>query len=527
MSGTFICNAEYPVVKTDAGKLRGYLYNDIFHFLGIKYADAERFQQPKPVKPWDGIRDAHDFGYNCPGSDLPRTMPRGEIGCPHRFWPESEHCQYLNIWTDTIDENAKKPVMVWLHGGGYLDGSAIEQVAYDGDNLARYEDVVCVSVNHRLNVLGFLDVSAYGEEYENSGNAGFADLIAALKWIQNNISGFGGDPSNVTIFGQSGGGGKVSALMQIPEAEGLFHKAVVMSGIIPDDNMLTNTTAPAEMIAETILEELGGEGEGIEPLLHAPEVILERAAGRAQKVLAEKGYATGWGPRRNGWYTGSLCLSESTEFSKKIPTIVGTAFAEFSFQNNRQDKAALSQEERDKMGSAAYGEFAEEYLRLFKKAYPNVNTAYAGTLDHFFRPDTMDYVLKKAADSDAPVYNYIFALPNTMNGGTMAGHGADIPFAFRNVEKVPAWQIPEESDRMNALFAKMLSSFAKTGNPNIGELPEWKPCTGEQIRTMIFDKECMLMCDHDRELQAFIEEHQEKLHLDIIRETEEKSTWKY
>ena len=154
---------------------------------------------------------------------------------PHRYWPQDEHCQSLNIWTNKLDPEAKKPVLVWFHGGGYAAGSSIEQVAYEGVSIAKKGDSILVSVNHRLNILGYLDLSPFGEKYKNSANAGHADMVAALQWVHDNIALFGGDPENVTIFGQSGGGMKVIDLMQIPAADGLFQKGLVMSGVMEDD----------------------------------------------------------------------------------------------------------------------------------------------------------------------------------------------------------------------------------------------------------------------------------------------------
>lgn len=178
---------------------------------------------------WEGIKDASSYGFVCPL--LSQDTPSAELLVPHRYWPQDEHCQNLNIWTNSLDKEKKSPVMVWLHGGGYFAGSSIEQVAYDGFNMCMNGDVVVVSVNHRLNVLGYLDLSPFGEKYKNSGNAGHADLVAALGWIHDNIELFGGDPYNVTIFGQSGGGMKVADLMQIADADGLFHRGLIMSGV--------------------------------------------------------------------------------------------------------------------------------------------------------------------------------------------------------------------------------------------------------------------------------------------------------
>ena len=199
MPKSFNASLNGPIVDTVAGKVRGYYFDDTYIFQGIKYADARRFQMPKPVEHWDGIKDAWGYGY---ASLTPFKDRCGEeITVPHRYWPQDEECQYLNVWTQSLDPKAKKPVMVWLHGGGFLFGSAVELACTDGLELCKYGDVVTVSLNHRLNILGFLDVSAYGDEkFANSGNVGMADIVTALEWIRDNIAQFGGDPDNVTIF---------------------------------------------------------------------------------------------------------------------------------------------------------------------------------------------------------------------------------------------------------------------------------------------------------------------------------------
>ena len=262
MAKQFICTSDYPVVQTQAGKLRGFVTDGTFTFHGIKYADAKRFQPPTPPQPWEGVKDALSYGYVCPMLDRETAM--GEIMVPHRYWPKDENCQYLNIWTQSIDREAKKPVMVWLHGGGYSAGSSIEQIAYDGENLSRFGDVVVVTLNHRLNILGYLDLSPFSEKYQNSGNAGNADLVAALEWVHENIAGFGGDPDNVTIFGQSGGGAKVSDLLQTPKANGLFHKGIVMSGVL--DGLLGSPSTDSRPLVLAMLQELGLEESQIEEL---------------------------------------------------------------------------------------------------------------------------------------------------------------------------------------------------------------------------------------------------------------------
>ena len=232
---------DFPIVRTKQGKLHGYQEDDVFHFYGIRYGRAERFQLPEPEPKWDGIRDAKSYGYICPlmpeeeqQEDSPMSAPGNSFEMQHVYWPMKEQCLYLNVWTKHLEKSAKKPVMVWLHGGGFSCGSSIEIPAYNGHNLCDYGDVVIVNLNHRLNCLGFLDLSSFGENYKYSGCAGMADVVLALQWVKENIEVFGGDPDNVTVAGQSGGGGKAAILMQMPPADGLYHKVISQSGALRD-----------------------------------------------------------------------------------------------------------------------------------------------------------------------------------------------------------------------------------------------------------------------------------------------------
>ena len=219
------------VVHTTSGQVAGYIENDIYIYKGIPYAKAERFMPPMAPDAWEGIRSSRAYGPTCPQakrmgwySDESAFSFNWDDGFP------DDDCLRVNVWTPGVDDGKKRPVMVWLHGGGYAAGSGQELPSYDGTNMAKEHDVVVVTLNHRLNVLGFLDLSSFGAKYAKSGNVGLMDLVAALQWVHDNIGAFGGDPANVTIFGQSGGGGKVSTLLATPSANGLFHKAIVQSG---------------------------------------------------------------------------------------------------------------------------------------------------------------------------------------------------------------------------------------------------------------------------------------------------------
>ncbi len=504
MAKQFICTQDFPVVTTTAGKLRGFLFDGIFTFHGIRYAKASRFLPPQPVKPWDGIRDAHSYGFICPLLTNPK--PAGEVTLPHRFWPENENCQYLNVWTKTLDAKAKQPVMVWFHGGGFASGSSIEHVAYEGDQMAQHGDVVLVSVNHRLNVFGHLDLSMFGEKYANSVNAGIADLVAALEWVRDNIAAFGGDPDNVTIFGQSGGGGKVTTLGQTPAAAGLFHKAIVMSGVLSDDLMGSNVD-PKEFVLD-ILKELHLTEADVEMLEKVPTQALINAVNRVEKAYLPLGKRISWCPKANDWYLGDPLKVGFTDYFQKVPTMVGTVMAEFDMARPVPNKDALTAAEREAIVAEMYGaEHAAELISLFKEAYPEKNEIDVCHLDTVFRPITLEYTKKKAATSAAPVYLYLFTTEFSFDEGKLAWHCADIPFAFHNTARVPVTQMDGVTEKLEEQVFSAYIHFAKYGNPGNEHLPEWKPCTGEELHSMILDRTCVLRTNAEEELLAAVMAH--------------------
>ena len=255
--------AQAPVVKTTNGEVSGIEQEGSMAYLGIPYAKVERFMPPQPIK-WKGVRACDHWG--------PMTIqPSG------REDEMSEQCCVLNVWT--TDLKAKKPVMFWLHGGGFDSGTS----AWDPGMCLAKKDVV-VSINHRLNILGFLDLSTCGKKYKYSGNVGMLDAVKALEWVRDNISKFGGDPTNVTIFGESGGGGKVGTLMCMPQAKGLFHKAIIMSGTI----LNVNTKAMTEELGEAVLKELGLTKKTVDKIKNVPYKELYAAGQRAMAVLVRR-----------------------------------------------------------------------------------------------------------------------------------------------------------------------------------------------------------------------------------------------
>ena len=505
MARKFVCTRDYPVVETAAGKVRGFELDSVITFYGIKYADAERFQMPHPVEKWDGIKDATNYGPVSPTYGDP--IPNGELLIPHRFWPENEHCQYLNIWTPSLDKAAKKPVLVWFHGGGFSDGSSIEQVAYEGDNLCKYGDAVVVTVNHRLNILGFLDMSSFGKKYENSVNAGLADIVASLEWVRDNIAAFGGDPDNVTIFGQSGGGGKVYALLQTPAANGLYHRAFMMSGGCgAHDGKVDHRPFILEM-----LKILGLQEDEFENLERIPYSLLMKVFNKASRKLdiPLTWHPVMWHPVANGWYLGTPFEAGFSDYAKKVPTMVSSVISEFnSFGGTGNVYPDSSEEEKTGYIDQYYNGHGKDMLALFETSYPGKDILISTQLDFAHRPSVIKYMDARAAcDAEAPAYVYQLALTFDVNGGTSAWHCSDIPFVFHNTCRVGNANIEGVSDSIEEQIAGALIAFARTGDPNHPGMPEWKPYTTDEPVTMVFDRTTEPRNNLDRELLAKASEY--------------------
>lgn len=491
---------DVPVLETTSGKLKGYFYDGEYIFKGIPYAHADRFQMPVPSK-WEGIKDATSYGFVCPL--MMQDTPSAELMVPHRYWPMDERCQNLNIWTKDLDENAKKPVIVWLHGGGYFAGSSIEQVAYDGFNMCMEGDVVVVSINHRLNILGYLDLSPFGEKYKNSGNAGHADMVAALQWVHDNIAHFGGDPENVTIFGQSGGGMKVADLMQIPAADGLFHKGLIMSGV-GDETMLPSCVGSGEKIVEAMLAELGLSAADVEKLETLPYPELVKAYSKVMPAVAMTGAYVGNGPQVNDWFKGNPLQHGMREHAYEIPLMIGSVFGEFAFAPAAFDKTVLTEAEMEAIVGKVYGEHTKDILEAFAKAYPGKNAADVLNIDRVMRQPSKKLAAMHAKGEKAGTYLYNFTLEFPMMH-KIAWHCSDIPFFFHNTDKVEICGIPGVTEALEEKIFGAFMNFTRTGEPGQEKLPAWPRVTAEKEPTMIFDEECQLRYNYDDELLQLID----------------------
>jgi para-nitrobenzyl esterase len=495
------------VVHTEYGAVRGYIHNGIYTFKGIPYGKADRFLPAEKPASWQGVRSSMTYGPVCPSNSAP--VLSDEFAFPFQRVPGSsdENCLNLNIWTRAADRQ-KRPVMVWLHGGGFSSGSSIEFPSLDGENLSRKGDVVVVSVNHRLNVLGFLDLSAYGKKYEYSANAGVMDILVALTWVKENIVNFGGDPGNVSIFGQSGGGAKVTCLLNTPSAKGLFQKAIVQSGSYPGRFIEDSI---AKKVSAALLKELKLQPAQADSLQKIPYEVLIAAASKAMtkvdrtlKQAERPVFGLDWEPVHDGNFLPYQPDEPAAmKLSKNIPLLVGTCKNEFMpFMPGAGD---ISLEGAEVRLQAKYGDKTKAYLAAVKKAYPaTVNASDYMDIDLLFRPLAIRQADQKAVPGAAPVYMYLFEWQSPVfDGAFKAFHCMDLPFVFNNIRRCE--EMTGGGKEAYLLAEKMSEAwvrFARTGNPNHQGLPPWPRYTPENGAAMIFDNDCQVKTHHDRELLA-------------------------
>ncbi len=446
---TIAASNSEPVVEIVSGKVRGYVRRGIYTFKGIPYADTtagpNRFMPPQKAKPWKGLRSSMHFGSVCP------QPPRAGWANDEEAWLFSwdngvpgEDCLRVNLWTPGIKDGKKRPVMVWLHGGGYTAGSGQELLSYDGENLARRGDVVVVTLNHRLNVFGFLNLSEYGSQYQDSANVGMLDIVAALEWVRDNIAGFGGDPNLVTIFGQSGGGGKVNALMAMPSAKGLFHRAIVESGSL----MYGATEEQSQKLAGELLTQLGLDPSSVDKLQQIPVEQLEAAAVAVTTHPAPRsgvmdfrhiGSLLGWAPVVDGRVLPRQPFApDAPAQSADVPLLVGTTLNEFVTAINHPEFMEMDAGLLKSRVQGAFGDRADSIIEAAKSVYPNANPfelwsviALSGV-----RASALSQAQVKAAQGAAPAYCYQFAWQTpVLSGRPMSFHCSEIAFVFDNTDR--------------------------------------------------------------------------------------------
>ena len=505
-----LASSSVAVAQTANGKVAGYIQDGVTIFKGIPYAKANRFEAPVQADSWEGIRSCRQYGPVSP-QGARSGWANDEIAFAFNWndGVQGEDCLRLNVWTPALDSR-KRPVMVWLHGGGYSAGSGQELPSYDGTSLAFAEDVVVVSINHRLNVLGFLDLSAYGEKYAKSANAGLLDIVASLKWVRDNIAAFGGDPSNVTIFGQSGGGGKVTTLLATPCAKGLFHKAIVQSGSM----LRTMESKYSRKIGIATVRNLGLDASSIDKISEVPygELLAagEKAIAQVKAEADRDGVASfifGWAPTVDGSVLPSQPFDpQAPAISAEIPMIIGTTRHEFSMTTYVPALRNAGREEVIGILKGRYGEGTERFLELFAKAYPGSKPADMLDADFVFRPGAIEQALRKSLQGAAPVYMYMFNWESPVLDGILRStHCMEIPFVFNNADRHASMtgggaQAMELASKMSHCWAE----FARCGKPSAEGLPEWEPFEAEKRAVMFFDNTCKMSYSHDKELMDFI-----------------------
>ncbi len=504
LSSQVISDLDAAIVSTPRGRIRGILKEGTYMFRGIKYADAKRFQMPQPVAPWEGVRDALAYGCICPNVTTP--VPGDQFVSPHAFGPQDEHCQYLNVWTQSIEPGVRKPVVFWIHGGA---GSSVEQYCYDGEEMSKFGDVVVVTSNHRMNILGCLDFSDYGEEYKNSLWLSLADLVAGLEWVRENIASFGGDPDNVTIEGQSFGGFKTVALLQSPAADGLYCKAISSGDAIKYPQPVGGYQ-PRElnrMLAAKMVQLAGGM-ETLETVTYEELCDIYLAA---DKLVKEETGSIGGivqlipsGPEGE-YYVGHPIDVGFRKETLNIPLLMGTSFGEHhsNLQISYDDgcKYAWSDEKTRGIMEQVFREDAAEIEAEYRRLYPQRSLADSLFTDRESRYNCRR-VLKKRLEAEgaAPMYFWQFDYDSPFMGGITAWHCSEIHFHFHNAAFNEASFIPGVSDRLEDIMCASWCSFMHSGDPNCEGLPEWKPITEEAMHTMVFAPRCHAICGDDDRL---------------------------
>ena len=480
----------FPVVETANGRLRGLSSGGINVFKGVHYGDdtagANRFMPPVPVKKWGGVRDATAYGNYAPQLPADRRRAYADL-IMYDLQPGGmgEDCLVLNIWTPTLASSAKRPVLVHLHGGGFYAGSG-NSPQFDGEMLARFGDAVVVTLNHRLGAFGYLDLSELGgERYAQSGAVGMLDIVAALAWIRENIASFGGDPSRVLVFGQSGGGLKTSVLMAMPSARGLFHRAGVMSG----SGLRAATPAQSAVAARSFTGALGLTKDTLQRLhtlpfhaLLAVQVSMEnadRAKGEAPRAFS---------PVLDGTAIPRHPFDpDAPDISADVPMIVSTVLDERAY---RQVNFDLDDEGLQKYAASQVGADAARVVAMYRAedpaATPYVLQARIDT-DMTFRRSAHAQAERKAAQGRAPVYTYLWKVPSPAYGGRYgAPHGTDIGPSLHDIRH--GLNGPSvESARLADQLASAWVSFAATGNPNNARTPNWPAFTTAQRATLVFE----------------------------------------
>jgi para-nitrobenzyl esterase len=502
------------LTETQYGKVRGYVLRDIHYFLGLPYgADTSgpnRFLPPQKPKPWTDVYPALWWGDSAPQNMENRYENKFASFRDHwNYGDVSENCLRINVFTPAINDGKKRPVLFWIHGGGFVNGNGIEQDGYNGENFARFADVVFCSINHRLGPLGYCNLAGVGgEKFAASGNAGMLDIVAALEWVRDNIANFGGDPQNVTIMGQSGGGAKVCILTAMPCARGLFHKAVVLSGALRKSADKTYS----EKLGAAVLKEAGLTPNDLTRLQAMPWKDFYAIATRAQQSMAKQagpgsGLMRGFSPVVDGNILPQHPYDpEAAPTAADVPMIISSveneqspSWADSSLESITLERVVEKVRERAGFGPG-FGDRAKEVVEAYAKAFPGRKPVEIWSLVSSNRQGVVPLADVKSRQR-APVFvDWFTWQPPLFDNRMRAFHCVDICFWFYNTDLMLTHT--GGGPRPRALSAKMagtLLQFMRTGDPNGAGLPAWPKYSAAKGETMIFDDTCRARNDPDRE----------------------------
>lgn len=505
------------VTQTQYGKVRGYMLRGIYYFLGMPYgadtAGANRFMPPQKPRPWPDVYPALWWGNSAPQDMANRYENKYASFRDHWNYDDvSEDCLRVNVFTPALNDGKKRPVLFWIHGGGFVNGNGIEQDGYNGENFARFGDVVFCSINHRLGPMGYCDLAGVGgEKFAASANVGMLDIVAALEWVRDNISQFGGDPGNVTIMGQSGGGAKVCILTAMPGAKGLFHKAVVLSGALRKAGDKTYS----EKLGAAVVKEAGLTPGDLAKLQAMPWQEFYAIATRAQHAMAQAAGPGGGMMRSFIPVVDGTILPQHPYDPAAAPTAAEVPMIISSVENEQSpswadaslESITLEQVvERVRVHAgfgAGFGDKAQQVVDSYAKAFPGRKPVEIWSLVSSNRQSVVALADAKSKQP-APVYvDWFTWQPPLFDNRMRAFHCVDISFWFYNTDLMLTHS--GGGPRPRAVSTKMagaLLQFMKTGDPNGAGLPEWPKYSTARGETMIFDDRCEAKNDPDREARA-------------------------
>jgi para-nitrobenzyl esterase len=492
--------------ETSLGKIRGVDDGGVKTFKGVPYgantAGPNRFLPPKPAPKWAGVKDAVKYGYSCPQNEPGKPVKTSDVAVAGAgLTAENEDCLVLNVWTPAVNDGKKRPVMFWCHGGGFSSGSGSSPITA-GRNLAERGDVVVVALNHRLNVLGYCNLAAVaGPDFADSGDVGMMDIVLALNWVKDNIAQFGGDAGNVTIFGQSGGGMKVSTLLAMPSAKGLFHRAIIESGA----SLKGVSQADGAKAATALLTKLGIEKSKARNIQNVPINTLMTAYFAASRDL-QAGGGQGFAPASGGKVLPhDPFYPSASSISADVPVMVGNTRTEWT---TFSDEASFSRDEagmEDRINKLL-GADAAKTIAAYRKDNPAASPAEIYFLilsDRRIGAESLKLAEQRALLGKGPVYLYYVTWKSPMDGGKyISPHTVEIPFVFDTLKVANLTKDAPDAPALMEKISAAWIAFAKSGDPNVPSLPHWPKLDTKSWPTMVFNDSSKVVNDpiHDQRL---------------------------